>query len=56
LITNIQLAQRLVEALSKKGLTELQIKSWQEYAPAPGVVPSDPRLSTAPLTTRAKVA
>ena len=31
LITNIQLAQRLVEALSKKGLAELQIKSWQEY-------------------------
>ena len=31
LITNIQLAQRLVEALSKKGLGELQIKSWQEY-------------------------
>jgi carbamoyl-phosphate synthase large subunit len=60
LITDIQLAQRLVEALSKKGLGELQIKSWKEYAPeyalAPGVVPSDPRLSTAPLTTRAKVA
>jgi carbamoyl-phosphate synthase large subunit len=39
LITNIQLAQRFVEALSKKGLAELQIKSWQEYrAPqrAPG--------------------
>ncbi|HEX6266386.1 MAG TPA: hypothetical protein VFZ81_05765, partial [Burkholderiales bacterium] len=32
LITNIQLAQRLVEALSKKSLAELQIKSWQEYA------------------------
>jgi carbamoyl-phosphate synthase large subunit len=32
LITNIQLAQRFVEALSKKGLAELQIKSWQEYA------------------------
>jgi carbamoyl-phosphate synthase large subunit len=31
LITNIQLAQRFVEALSKKRLTELQIKSWQEY-------------------------
>ncbi len=31
LITNIQLAQRLVEALSKKGIGELQIKSWQEY-------------------------
>jgi carbamoyl-phosphate synthase large subunit len=32
IITNIQLAQRLVEALSKKSLAELQIKSWQEYA------------------------
>jgi carbamoyl-phosphate synthase large subunit len=56
LITNIQLAQRLVEALSKKGLSELQIKSWQEYAPSPGVVPSDPRRSSAPQTSRAKVA
>jgi carbamoyl-phosphate synthase large subunit len=34
LITNIQLAQRLVEALSKKRLADLEIKSWQEYAPA----------------------
>jgi carbamoyl-phosphate synthase large subunit len=32
LITNIQLAQRLVEALAKKGLAELEIRSWQEYA------------------------
>jgi len=32
LITNIQLAQRLVEALSKKRLADLEIKSWQEYA------------------------
>jgi carbamoyl-phosphate synthase large subunit len=32
LITNIQLAQRLVEALSKKRLTDLEIKCWQEYA------------------------
>jgi carbamoyl-phosphate synthase large subunit len=31
LITNIQLAQRFVEAISKKSLAELQIKSWQEY-------------------------
>jgi carbamoyl-phosphate synthase large subunit len=31
LITNIQLAQRFVEAMSKKSLAELQIKSWQEY-------------------------
>jgi carbamoyl-phosphate synthase large subunit len=43
LITNIQLAQRLVEALSKKGLAELQIKSWQEYAPpaAPARTPEE---------------
>jgi len=33
LVTNIQLAQRLVEALSKKRLQDLEIKSWQEYAP-----------------------
>jgi len=33
LVTNLQLAQRLVEALSKKSIAELQIKSWQEYAP-----------------------
>jgi carbamoyl-phosphate synthase large subunit len=31
LMTNIQLAQRFVEALSKKSLAELRIKSWQEY-------------------------
>jgi carbamoyl-phosphate synthase large subunit len=39
LITNIQLAQRLVEAISKKSIADLEIKSWQEYAqrlrPAP---------------------
>ncbi|HZO01320.1 MAG TPA: carbamoyl-phosphate synthase (glutamine-hydrolyzing) large subunit [Burkholderiales bacterium] len=34
LITNIQLAQRLVEALSKKRLQDLDIKSWQEYTGA----------------------
>jgi carbamoyl-phosphate synthase large subunit len=34
LITNIQLASRLVEALSKKSVEELQIKSWQEYGGA----------------------
>jgi carbamoyl-phosphate synthase large subunit len=58
LVTNLQLAQRLVEALSKKRLDELQIKSWQEYGgrAAPGVVPSDPGLSTAPRSARAKVA
>jgi carbamoyl-phosphate synthase large subunit len=39
LVTNIQLAQRLVEALSKKGFADLQIKSWQEYGPAARVIP-----------------
>ena len=34
LVTNLQLAQRLVEALAKKPLEELQAKSWQEYLPA----------------------
>ncbi len=33
LITNIQLAQRLVEALAKKSVEELQVKSWHEYLP-----------------------
>jgi carbamoyl-phosphate synthase large subunit len=31
LVTNLQLAQRLVESLAKKRLDELQVKSWQEY-------------------------
>ena len=31
LITNIQLAQRFVETLSRKRLGDLQIKSWAEY-------------------------
>jgi carbamoyl-phosphate synthase large subunit len=31
LITNLQLAQRFVEALSHKRLDDLQIKSWDEY-------------------------
>ncbi len=34
LITNIQLAQRFVEALSRKDLDDLQVKSWAEYGPA----------------------
>jgi carbamoyl-phosphate synthase large subunit len=49
LITNIQLAQRLVEALSKKSVAELQIKCWQEYGPSerlPGT--SRPHAETAP--------
>ncbi len=31
LFTNLQLARRFVEAVSKKSLKELQIKSWSEY-------------------------
>jgi carbamoyl-phosphate synthase large subunit len=31
LITNLQLAQRFVEAISRKGLDDLEIKSWSEY-------------------------
>ncbi|HEX2648624.1 MAG TPA: carbamoyl-phosphate synthase (glutamine-hydrolyzing) large subunit [Burkholderiales bacterium] len=34
LITDIQLARRLAEALSKKRLEDLEVKSWQEYAGA----------------------
>ena len=40
LITNIQLAQRLVEALAKKGLADLAIRSWQEYAGRSGAARS----------------
>ena len=48
LITNIQLAQRFVEALSRKSLAELQIKSWQEYAGAAAApVESEARLRPA---------
>ena len=59
LITNIQLAQRLVEALSKKGLgraADQELAGVRAGVRPRGVVPSDPRLSTAPRTTRAKVA
>jgi len=31
LMTNLQLAQRFVEALSRKQLSDLQIKSWSDY-------------------------
>ena len=37
LITNIQLAERFVEALSRKRLSDLHIKSWAEYAHYPTV-------------------
>jgi carbamoyl-phosphate synthase large subunit len=36
LITNIQLAQRFVEALARKRMEDLQIRSWCEYWPAAG--------------------
>jgi len=47
LITNIQLAERFVEALSKKRVSELHVKSWQDYAQAakaaaPAPAPSEP--------------
>ncbi len=29
--TNVQLVRRFVEALSRKTLADLQIKSWKEY-------------------------
>ena len=31
LFTNVQLARRFVEALSRKSISDLQIKSWREY-------------------------
>ena len=34
LVTNIQLAQRFVEALAHKGIADLQISSWSEYGSA----------------------
>jgi carbamoyl-phosphate synthase large subunit len=44
LITNIQLAQRLVEAISKKDLAALEIKSWLEYGKTerPAAAPQAP--------------
>jgi carbamoyl-phosphate synthase large subunit len=53
LITNIQLAQRLVEALSKKGVEELQIKSWQDYQPAEAVPASAAPVQLVPLVASA---
>jgi len=37
LITNIQLAQRFVEALARKCVGDLQIKSWEEYRTPTGL-------------------
>jgi carbamoyl-phosphate synthase large subunit len=47
LITNIQLAQRFVEALTKKRIVELQIKSWQEYGAGESLPSRLPHLSGA---------
>ena len=35
LITNVQLAQRFVEALARKRLSDLEIKGWGDYVLAP---------------------
>ena len=40
LITNIQLAQRFVEALARKRIEDLQVKSWREYDPHPSRTPA----------------
>ena len=51
LITDVQLARRFIEAMSKKGVAELQIKSWQEYSPLSaidGAPASRPRTGPAP--------
>jgi carbamoyl-phosphate synthase large subunit len=48
LITNIQLAQRFVEALARKGAADLQIKSWREYL-------GGPALADGPLPSHADV-
>jgi carbamoyl-phosphate synthase large subunit len=48
LVTDVQLARRFIEALAKKGLPELQIKSWQEYGrPEPRPAPSQEKLRPA---------
>jgi carbamoyl-phosphate synthase large subunit len=41
LITDIQLAQRLVEALGRKRIEDLHAKSWREYGPSAGAPPAD---------------
>jgi carbamoyl-phosphate synthase large subunit len=53
LITNIQLAQRLVEALSKKSAADLEIRSWQEYAPAARAPVAPAPLQLAPVASAA---
>jgi carbamoyl-phosphate synthase large subunit len=39
LITDVQLARRFIEALSRKSLADLHIKSWNEYRPREDVSP-----------------
>jgi carbamoyl-phosphate synthase large subunit len=41
LITNIQLAQRFVEAIARKQQDDLEIKSWDEYRPESTVLRSE---------------
>jgi carbamoyl-phosphate synthase large subunit len=47
LITNIQLAQRFVEALARKGAADLQVKSWREYVDRPNLADELPNLNHA---------
>ena len=51
LITNIQLAQRFVEALAKAPAADLHIKSWQEYG-----APERRLTADSPLPSRARKA
>jgi carbamoyl-phosphate synthase large subunit len=50
LITNIQLAQRFVEAVTRKQLDDLEIKSWDEYRPESTVLRSETSASQLSLT------
>jgi carbamoyl-phosphate synthase large subunit len=56
LITNIQLAQRFVEAMAKKSVAELQIKSWQAYAGAGAAAPARSEEALRPVPPATAVA
>ena len=56
LITNIQLAQRLAEALSKKRFADLEVKSWQEYVGVAAPAPARPEEALRPVPPAAAVA
>jgi carbamoyl-phosphate synthase large subunit len=50
LFTDIQLAQRFVEAIARKTTEDLQVKSWRDYEPrrGPGVIaPANPAVGAA---------